>query len=462
MGLIPKAARTTRTPVMKLGPLASLPIEILLQIIEDDILTAWDRVCFAASCRRFKDITYPCLYRRFDWIMPFETTCSLGLTSGFGLLVDIFLEPVISSVSTMLGKRPPPDIHKNSFTKRAELVRKMSVLGGYQYYKDMGVLTRYYGTLNNGDSFISIFEPFHNLRSIELDERAALTWTGYLRVIANLLVSKPTLEELTLRHRLGTQPESRCETPADMVAVRSILSKGVVSKLASLTIILGRRFEPTEMGYEYFHQLMEVFEGATNEVTTFKIFAKYSKLDETDPILKDGVIDSRNCRRSSVKIWSFPKLRDLEIHTHNFPDAGAIQSIEKSSLGGARKLKFVCDIMGTDVTALSENLSSFQNIEEISIWDPQWPVGRVYSDEELLLMCEKLSSLKRHLRKLKGVRWVLGYQKFNTECSLGCSSDGETLRSISVVKAKETVEKTRSSLPQSLRYIKEGYISIRS
>ncbi|KAK6524769.1 hypothetical protein TWF281_011668 [Arthrobotrys megalospora] len=463
MGLIPNPARSSREPAIKAGALASLPTEIILQIIEDGNLTPWDRVCFAASCKRFKNITYPCLYRRFDWIAPFNVTCSLGLTSGFGLLVEIFLEPVVSGFSMMFGLGPPPDIHKNSFEEKAEFVREMSVLGGYQYYKDMGILTRYYGILDNGDPFIDLFEPFQNLRRIELDERAALTWTGYLRVVASILVSKPTLEDLVLRHRLGKQPDNRCKMPADMTEIQNILSKGILAKLQSLIVILGRRFEPTEMGYEYFHQLMEVFEGATTEVTVFKLFANYSKLDETDPILVDGIWDDKACTPSEVKVWSFPKLREIEIHTHNFPTAGAIRCIKEESLAHAKRLKFVCDIMETDLDTLSKNLSSFQNIEELNIWDPQWPQAPEYSSEELLPICEKLSSLKENFERLDKIYWTLGYQKFKTHCAIKYPVESKRpVIKFSRSKGATSTEHIISTLPQPLRYIKEGYILTRS
>ncbi|KAK6506182.1 hypothetical protein TWF506_011103 [Arthrobotrys conoides] len=464
MGLLPDPARFQRKPSIKPNLLALLPTEIILQIIEDDVLTSRDRVCFAATCRRFKDIVYPSLYRRFDWIAPFIPTCSVRLASGFGLLVEVLLEPVISGLSMMLGLAPPPDPHLISFQKRAELVREMSILGGYQYYKEMDIVTRYYGPLNDGDPFISLFEPFQNLRSIEFDERAAVSWTGYLRVIASILVSKPTLEDLTLRHRLAAQPDARYEMPANMESVHDILSKGVVSKLRGLTIILGRRFEPTEMGYKYFHQLMEVFEGTTNEVTVFKLFTNYSKLDETDPLLIEGISNSKECTLSPVKLWSFPKIREVEIHAHNFPDTGAVRSIEKSSLSKAKKLGFACDIMNMDFEVLSQNLSSFLSLEELSIWDPQWPEAREYTNEELIPICEKFSLLKNNLERLDSVDWTLGYQKSTTHCTLKYPVDSRIpIPTMSFVRSKgmRKVEKNTASLPEPVRYIKEGYISAR-
>ncbi|RVD87327.1 uncharacterized protein DFL_001568 [Arthrobotrys flagrans] len=336
--------------------------------------------------------------------------------------------------------------------------------GGYQYYKEMGVITRYYGPLDNGDPFISLFQPFQNLRSIEFDERAAISWTGYLRVVASILVSKPTLEDLTLRHRLASLPDVRYEMPADMASVQNILSKGFFSKLSSLTIILGRRFEPSEMGYEYFHQLMEVFEGATNEVTVFKLFANYSKLDETDPLLIDGISDDKGGSPSPVKIWSFPKLRTVEIHAHNFPTAGTMRSIGKSSLGKAKKLKFPCDIMNMDFNVLSENLPSFQSLEELSIWDPQWPEAREYNDEELLPICEKFSLLKNNFERLNRVHWTLGYQKLTTQCTLKYPTHSKmSIPIVSFVRSKGTtvLDKITPSLPEPAMYIKEGYILAR-
>ncbi|KAF3147033.1 hypothetical protein TWF569_006127 [Orbilia oligospora] len=464
MGLLPDPARFRQKPSIKPNLLASLPIEIILQIIEDDILTPRDRVCFAATCRWFQGIMYPILYRRFDWIAPFNPTCSLGLASGFGLLVEVLLEPVISGLSMMFGIGPPPDPHSNAFQKRAELVREMSLLGGYQYYREMGVITRYYGPLDDGDPFISLFEPFQNLQSIEFDERAALSWTGYLRVVANILVSKPTLEDLTLRHRLAAQPDARYEMPANMKSVHNILSKGVVSKLRSLTIILGRRFEPTEMGYEYFHQLMEVFEGATNEVAVFKLFANYSKLDETDPLLIDGISNRKDGALSPVKLWSFPKIREMEIHAHNFPNTGAIRSIEKKSLGEAKKLKVACDIMDMDFDILSESLSLFRNLEELSIWDPQWPEAREYTNEGLAPICEKFGLLKTNLERLHTVNWTLGYQKFTTHCTLKYPTNRKILiPTMSFIRSQgiKALERSIKSLPEPVRYIKEGYISAR-
>ncbi|KAK6511225.1 hypothetical protein TWF481_000146 [Arthrobotrys musiformis] len=464
MGLLPDLARFRRKPCITTSPLASLPTEIILQIVESDVLTPWDRVCFAATCGRFKSIVYPCLYRRFDWVMPFHASCVMGLSGGFGMLLEILLEPVVSGISMMFGLWPPADGHLNSFRRRAGFVREMSVLGGYQYYKDMDVITRYYGVMDDGDPFISLFEPFQNLRSIEFDERAAVSWTGYLRVVASILVSKPALEELTLRHRLAAQPDVICGVPADMTDVERILSKGVVSKLRSLTVILGRKFEATEMGYEYFHQLVGVFEHATDEVTAFKLFASYSKLDETDPILLDGV-RGKNGVISPVKKWSLPKLQEVEIHAHNFPGTGAIQSIDQVGLGSARELKVACDIMNTDFEALSENLSSFENIEELSIWDPQYLDAREYTQEELLPICEKFGVLKRGLERLNSVHWDLGYQKSTMRCSIEYPPDGrisEPAVSFARSIGRASLEKIIPSLPEPVRYIKRGYIATRA
>ncbi|KAK6331919.1 hypothetical protein TWF718_002457 [Orbilia javanica] len=467
MGLLPDPARFRRQPSTKGNLLASLPPEIILQIIEDDILTQWDRVRLSMTCRRLHSIVYPSLYRRFDWIEAFNPACSLGLINGFGLLVEILLEPVISGFSMMFGLEPAPDPHIISFQRRADFVREMSVLGGYQYYKEMGVITRHYGSLDNGDRFISLFEPFQNLQSIEFDERAAVSWNGYLRVIANILVSKPTLEDLTLRHRMAAQWQSntKYELPADMTTVGGILSKGVVSKLNKLTIILGRKFEPTEMGYEYFRQFMEVFDGATSEVTTFRLFASYSKLDETDPLFINNAGDGKADGSSSVRVWSFPKLRELEIHTHNFPSATALWSIEKSSLENATKLRLVCDIVNVDLDILSQNLSSFRNVEDLSIWDPQWPEAREYNDQELLPICQRLGlSLRNSIERLGCVQWTLGYQRHTTHCILKYSTNSNISTPIVSFIRKNGVpvlEKTIPSLPEPVRYLKQGYMSVR-
>ncbi|KAF3928510.1 hypothetical protein ABW20_dc0109941 [Dactylellina cionopaga] len=215
----------------------------------------------------------------------------------------------------------------------------------------MGILTRYYGPQDNGDNFITLFTPFGNLTRIEFDERAAVTWPGYLKVVANILVTKPKLESLTLRHRLGLQPMDKIK--ADMAPIRKILNRGVVAKLRSLSIILGRRFEASEMGYEYFRQLMEVFEGATGEVTAFKVFASYSKLDENDLAPLDNGILHVQSGGASLRSWCFPKLRDVELHMHNFPSLCPVRSIAAGSLANTKKLKIVCDVMKANLDLVS-------------------------------------------------------------------------------------------------------------
>ncbi|EPS43788.1 hypothetical protein H072_2225 [Dactylellina haptotyla CBS 200.50] len=359
--------------------ISSLPPELILQILECGILSDRDKGSLAGTCHKFKDLVYPHLYRRFDWVAPFHANSTLGnWVSGFGLLFEILLDPLINSLFTALGLGNPRDIKSEGFERKAHLVREMSVLGGYQYYREMAILTRYYGPRDDGDAFVRLFKPFDNLRLIELDERAALTWGAYLKVIASILVTKPQLGNLTVRHRLGLQPMDKVK--ADMEPIKKILSKGVVAKLKTITIILGRRFEHSEMGYEYFHQLMETFHGATEDVTKFQVFAGYSKLDENDQILK-----SEEYGGCSIIPWSLPKLQELVLHTHNFPNVTPVQSINPKSLKTTKKLRVVCDVVQTGFDILRENLQSFEGLEELEIWDPQWVKNPEYDNEELEL-----------------------------------------------------------------------------
>ncbi|KAJ6263650.1 hypothetical protein Dda_2218 [Drechslerella dactyloides] len=427
-----------------------LPTELVLQILKHGELTDRDRAAFAATCRRFKEIAYPLLYRKFDWVAPFQSTSLLERWVGqLGLLIEFLLEPLVSALFTMFGNGKILDKKCIAFERKARLVREMSVLGGYQYYKDCGVLIRYYGPRDHGDSFVNLFHPFGGLVRIELDERAALTWHGYLRVVANILVTKPRLKSLTLRHRLGLQPTDK--TTADMVPIMEILASngGVVTRLKTLSVILGRRFEASEMGYEHFVQLMELLASAVKDVTTFEVFANYSKLDENDTVL----------RGESVKPWVMPKLQAAQLHVHGFPTVCPVRSIVGESIAGVRKLKVVCDIVKADLGLVGENLSAFEALEELEIWDPMWATDWEYTEEELRPFCAKLSILKEFLPKLRVLRWTLGQQNGIICCVF--SFEANDPRNVLSIRRSQDVlprEKVAESLPDRLRYIKQGYI----
>ncbi|KAK6540155.1 hypothetical protein TWF694_008976 [Orbilia ellipsospora] len=435
--------------------MGSLPPELVLQIIEYPILTDRDKASLAATCRSLRELVYPILYRRFDWVTPFHLKSGLGhWVSGFGILIELLLDPLVQSLVTVFDF-DPPDVKLKAFEKRSKLVREMTVLGGYEYFKEMGILTRCYGPKDNGDAYIKLFKSFDNLTAIELDDRGALSWSGYLRAVASILVSKPKLEDLTLRHRLGVYPID--DLKVDVGQIEKIKSKGVVAKPKSLTIILGRRFEPSEIDYRQFNQLIEVLHGATDEVKMFKLFAGYSKLDEYD--FSFAVDECGESEKAVPKYWSFPNLTELEFHADNFPSKTSIQSIRPEGLEKTKKLKIVCDVLKTDIFVLARNLSAFKNIEELNIWDPQWGNLDYDNDETLETACQHLSTLKSDLQNLRTIKWELGYEVCTTSITLNLGHRSEKcVPSITRTLHPRSTEWGRKTLLSRLNYIKDGYI----
>ncbi|KAF3907406.1 hypothetical protein ABW21_db0203483 [Orbilia brochopaga] len=447
MEIRPKAARSPTITI--------LPTELVAQILEYDDLTESDRAAFAATCRRFKEIAYPLLYRKFEWVKPFESASVLERWIGqLGLLIEVLLEPLVNVLVGIFGQFGCTEISDKkcvAFERRAPFVREMSVLGGYRYYKEVGALIRYYGPREGGDFFVNLFHPFDNLVRIELDERAALTWSGYLTVVANILVTKSRLQHLMLRHRLGLQPLDK--TRADMAPIREILERDVVAQLKTLTVILGRRFESSEMGYEHFVQLMEVLADAVEEVVTFEVFAHHSKLNEDDPILREG----------SVRPWVMPNLQTARLHMNPFPQHSPCRSIAEESIAKVRKLKVVCncDVANADLRQLGKNLSAFVGLQELEIWDPLGGADWEYTEEEMPYLCEKLADIKEFLPNLRILRWILGQQHGNITCTINFdSTDPMSGMSISTSRSVDLSprENLTETLPSRLKYIKEGYL----
>ncbi|EWC43434.1 hypothetical protein DRE_07620 [Drechslerella stenobrocha 248] len=446
MGSDPKGA----SPPLR--GITGLPTELILQILGDRELSTRDMASFAATCRRFKIVTHPLLYRRFDWIAPLSTASLLERWFGpLGMLLEALLEPLMGAIYATFGIGGiQPDKKSIAFEREARFVREMSVLSGYQFYMDYGMLIRYYGPRGEGDCVSNLFHPFENLTNIELDERAALSWTGYLTVVAEILVTKPKLEELTLRHRLGLQPADRIM--ADMLPVRKILAREVVAKPKTLSIILGRRFEGSEMGYRHFEQLMETLAGAVAEVVTFQLFASYSNLDENDTLLK-GMSGP----------WVMPKLHTALLHVHGFPTAVPVRSVAAETVVAVKKLQVVCDIVNNDLEVVKANLSMFQGLEELEIWNPMWAVDWEYFGIKVRppgqKIVERLSTVKDLLPNLKVVRWALRQQDGITTYTLEFPAGSpDSVLNVVLVEEDSPREKLLESLPERLRYIKQGYI----
>ncbi|KAK6352936.1 hypothetical protein TWF696_004931 [Orbilia brochopaga] len=431
--------------------IASLPTELVTQVLSYDDLTEQDKAAFGATCHRFRDIAHPMLYRKFDWVAPYQSTSVLEEWIGLlALLFEDFLKPLIDFLMKIFGPAKVEDKKRIAFTERASLVREMSVLGGYQYYKDVGLIMRCYEPRCEGESFVELFQPFENLVRVELDDCAALTWPGYLTVVANLLVTKTRLEHLMLRHRLGPRPEDRVK--ADLPPIMEILTNGIVTRLKSLSMIIGRRSDPSHMGYEQFAQLMEVLRGAVGEVTTFEVFAHNSKIAETDKILQDG----------SVKPWAMPKLKVAHLHLLSFPGWSPLASFEAGSLVGVRKLKVMFDVNSGDMAEVAKNLSVFEALEELEIWDPVFATDWEYVEEEMPPLCRrKFPVIKDALPRLKVLRWIMGqnYGIMTTTVDLDVE-DIDPWKKVSVSWSHDPLprEEITENLPDRLKDVKQGYL----
>lgn len=247
---------------------------------------------------------------------------------------------------------------------------------GYQYSRELNILSKICTVTSDATPMLKVIGYFPNLTKLELDERAVLSWGTYLGLLVDILTSLPHLSDLTLRHRLlneNDEPEVFDKSPI----IRK-LERGIVSKLRALTIILGRKWEESKMTSYRFSELVDVIGLATAEVTSFRLYASYTKLSAET--IMERCSEDNFCSKLSL-----PKLESADIHVRGFADTGALEYITDDSLKRVKRLRFVGNAWEPDLDTVSLSIS-------IDLFE---------NDRRLTTLCNRSTKISLALKILK-------------------------------------------------------------